>query len=292
METKQERCIVENMVEYNKQHPLRLFEICAGYGSQALALKRLHDVFPDFEFTTVGWCDYDPESPNIPIDRQPAVIAHRALHPECPYNWGDLTQIDWTKVPDFDLLTGSTPCQSVSAAGLQHGFEKGSGTRSSIIWNVHDAVRIKRPRFILMENVSAILTDKFLPLLQLWMREVERMGYVNFMPQEFDTPWNGSHTKNGCLNSKNYGTPQNRERWFMVSILRTEDNPEPKYHFPAPFPLERCLADVLEEDVDESFFLSDEMLCRFAEKSVEEEESGVQQEQMERDDFEDFFVAG
>lgn len=190
-------------------------------------------------------------------------------------------------------------CQSISAAGLQHGFVQGSGTRSSIIWNVHDAVRIKRPRFILMENVSAILTDKFLPLLQLWMREVERMGYVNFMPQEFDTPWNGSHTKNGCLNSKNYGTPQNRERWFMVSILRTEEEPEPKYSFPRPFKLERCLADVLEEDVDESFFLSDEMLCRFAEKSIEEEEQkgagSFPPDDLpngEDDDLEGFFVGG
>ena len=140
-----------------------------------------------------------------------------------------------------------------------------------------------------MENVSAILSDKFLPLLHLWMKEVEKMGYVNFLPPEFPTPWNGSHTKNGCLNSKNYGVAQNRERWFMVSILRTEDDPEPKFHFPKPFKLETCLADVLEEDVDENYFLSDEMLARFCERSVEEEESGVV-EQPECDDFENFFV--
>lgn len=140
-----------------------------------------------------------------------------------------------------------------------------------------------------MENVAAILSDKFLPLLQLWMREVERMGYVNFLPPEFDTPWNGSHTKNGCLNAKNYGVPQNRERWFMVSILRTEEEPEPVYHFPKPFKLETCLADVLEENVDESYFLSDEMLAKFCERSIEEEEDGVVQE---KDNFDDFFVQG
>lgn len=280
------------MIKYNKERPLRLYEICAGYGSQALSLKRLHEVFPEFEFETVGWCDYDPESPNVPIDRQPAVVAHRALHPECWHNDGNLVEIDWNKVPDFDLLTGSTPCQSISAAGLQHGFNQNSGTRSSIIWNVHDAVRIKRPKYILMENVSAILTDKFLPLLQLWMQEVERMGYVNFLPPEFPTSWNGGHTKNGCLNSKNYGTPQNRERWFMVSILRTDDEPNPKYHFPKPFKLEKCLADVLEEDVDESYFLSDEMLSRFCVKSQEEEEGGGTKEPVECDDFEDFFLQG
>lgn len=283
------------MIQYNKKQPLRLFEICSGYGSQALSLKRLQETYPQFAFELVGWCDYDPESPNVPIDKQPAVIAHRALHPECWHNYGDLTQIDWTKVPDFDLLTASTPCQSISAAGLQHGFVQGSGTRSSIIWNVHDAVRIKRPRYIVMENVSAILTDKFLPLLQLWMREVERMGYVNFMPQEFQTPWNGSHTKNGCLNSKNYGVPQNRERWFMVSILRTEKESEPKYHFPAPFKLETCLADILEDEVDESFFLSDEMLSRFCTKSTEEQESGTDSTlylDYDWEDSDDFLVCG
>lgn len=160
-------------------------------------------------------------------------------------------------------------CQSVSAAGLQHGFAKGSGTRSSIIWNVHDCVRVKKPKYIFMENVSAILSGKFLPLLLLWCDEVERMGYVNFMPPSFDMPWSHSTTKDGCINSKNYGVPQNRERWFMVSILRTPDEPEPRYHFPKPFKLETCLGDVLQEDVDESFFLRNEMLARFCEKSIE-----------------------
>ena len=256
-------------MKYTKERPLRLYEICAGYGSQALALDRLKRDFPQFDYELVGWCEFDPES-KAPLEKQPAVIAHNALHPEASdKNDGDLTKIDWNKVPDFDLLTGSTPCQSISAAGLQHGFNEGSGTRSSIIWNVHDCVRIKRPKFIVMENVSAILSKKFLPLLLLWCSEVEKMGYVNFMPPAFDTPWNGGKTKEGCMNSRNYGIAQNRERWFMVSILRTEDDPNPKYHFPTPFPLTTCLADVLDEDVDESFFLRDEMLSRFCEKSVE-----------------------
>ena len=79
---------------------------------------------------------------------------------------------------------------------------------------------------------------------------------------------------------------------FCVSILRTEDNPNPKYHFPKPFKLERCLADVLEEDADESLFLSDEMLSRFCTKSLDEEEGGGIKEPVECDDFEDFFVGG
>lgn len=250
------------MKKYNKENPLRLFEICAGYGSQALALERLKKIHPDFEYELTGWCEFDPES-NAPLEKQPAVIAHNALHPSgIGKNWGDLTKMDWTQVPDFDLLTASTPCQSISQAGLQHGFVEGSGTRSSIIWNVHDAVRIKKPKYIIMENVSAILSDKFLPLLLLWCKEIERMGYSSFMPPSFDLP-DGTKTKNGCLNSKWYGVPQNRERWFMVSILSTEDDPMPRYTFPKPFPLEKHLIDVLEDEVDEKYFISDKMLSYF-----------------------------
>lgn len=251
------------MIEYTKQRPLRLFEICAGYGSQALALKRLHNAYPQFEFELTGWCEWDPERANVPIEKQAAVIAHNALHPEgVGKNWGDLTKIDWEQVPDFDMLTASTPCQSISAAGLQHGFVKGSGTRSSIIWNVHDAVRIKRPRFIIMENVSAILSEKFFPLLRLFLNELEKFGYENFMPPSFNVRGVGK-TKECCLNSKNYGVPQNRERWFSVSILRTSENEEPHYRFPSPFPLEKRLKDVLEEKVDEKYYLSDKMLEYF-----------------------------
>lgn len=258
-------------MKYDKDNPLRVCTVCAGYDSMCLALERLKKDFPEFDYDLVAWSEFDPES-NTPIERQPAVVAHNALFPQyADRNLGDMTKVDWEKVPDFDLLFGSTPCQSISAAGLQHGFAEGSGTRSSIIWNVHDCVRIKRPKFIVMENVSAILSKKFLPLLLLWCSEVERMGYVNFMPPSFPTPWNGGRTKNGCLNSKNYGVPQNRERWFMVSVLATDDDPEPTYRFPMPFELERRLADVLDEDVDESFFLSDEMLSRFCTKSIEQD---------------------
>ena len=240
------------MGEYTHSRPLRLFEICAGYGSQALALERLKRDYPDFGFELAGWCECDPESSKS-IDEQPAVIAHNALHPDgIGKNWGDLTKIDWEQVPDFDLLTASTPCQSISSAGLQHGFVKDSGTRSSIIWNVHDCVRVKRPRYILMENVSAILSDKFFPLLHLWMVELEHMGYTNFMPTPF-TLQDGSTTRNGCLNSKHYGCPQNRERWFMVSILDCKE----AYYFPKPFKLERRLKDVLEKSVPESLYLTE-----------------------------------
>lgn len=261
-------------MKYNKDNPLRLFEICAGYGSQALSLKRLRENYPDFDYELVGWAEYDPfdlinkNDPNShrPIEEQPAVIAHNALHPETiGKNWGDITTIKWNELPDFDLLTYSTPCQSVSQAGLQHGFAEGSGTRSSIIWNVRDAVIAKRPKYMMLENVKAMVSGKYVGLFNLWQRELEKLGYVNFAQ---------------VLNAKDYNIPQNRERIFLISIRDDDflygkiDYKRPTFFFPKPVPLELCLADVLEEDVDDKYFLSDEMLARFCEKSLEEEENG------------------
>ena len=89
-------------MKYNKNNKLRLFEICAGYGSQALALRRLREIYPEFDYKLVGWAEYDPDDlisendPNShrPIDEQPAVIAHNALHPDgIGKNWGDITKI-------------------------------------------------------------------------------------------------------------------------------------------------------------------------------------------------------
>ena len=238
-------------MKYTKNNPLRVVTLCSGYDSQCLALNRLREAYPDFDYTLVAWSEWDPES-SAPTDRQPAVIAHKALFPEwADLNLGDMTKIDWERVPDFDLLFYSTPCQSISQAGLQHGFTEGSGTRSSIIWNVRDAVKVKRPKFLCLENVKAMVTEKFVGMFNLWQLELERLGYVNFAQ---------------VLNAKDYGVPQNRERIFLVSIRM--DGLEGlaggvRYYFPKPFPLERRLKDVLEENVDERYYLSDEMLERF-----------------------------
>lgn len=271
-------------MKFNKEKPLRLATLCSGYESQGIALCRLREIYPEFDFKLVAWSEYDPETPNVPLEKQPAVIAHNALFPEeRNLNFGDMTKIDWQKFPDHDLLFYSTPCQSVSQAGLQHGFAEGSGTRSSIIWNVRDCVKAKRPKYMMLENVRAMVSAKYVDLFNLWQRELERLGYVNFAQ---------------VLNAKDYGVPQNRERIFLVSIRIDEDDPLPKFFFPKPKPLDVCLNDVLEEEVDEKFFLSDEMLARFCEKSIEEEGATAEplptdndMEDFEDDDFEDFFVA-
>lgn len=276
-------------MKYNKNNKLRLFEICAGYGSQALALRRLREIYPEFDYKLVGWAEYDPDDlisendPNShrPIDEQPAVIAHNALHPDgIGKNWGDITKITWSELPDFDFLTYSTPCQSISQAGLQHGFTEGSGTRSSIIWNVRDCVKVKRPKFLMLENVKAMISRKFIGMFNLWQNELARLGYENFAR---------------VINAKDF-VPQNRERIFLISIRRDEEEVV-KYYFPKPKTLNLCLGDILESDVDEKYFLSDEMLARFCEKSLEDVKKSnirIEDNVSEEDaniDFDNFFVA-
>lgn len=156
-------------------------------------------------------------------------------------NYGDISKIDWNNVPDFDLFTYSFPCTDISSAGQQKGLSKDSGTRSSLLWECEKAIQIKRPKYLLMENVKALITSKFIREFNHWQYLLEQYGYTNFAQ---------------VLNAKDYGVPQNRERIFMVSIL--DENT--RYEFPKPFPLTRRLKDVLEKNVDEKYYLSNARL--------------------------------
>lgn len=223
------------MTRYTHDNPLRVVTLCSGYDSQCLALDRCKAIDPDFDYDLVAWSE---------IDRC-AIEAHNVLFPQwADRNLGDMTTIDWGKVPDFDLLFYSTPCQSISQAGLQHGFAEGSGTRSSIIWNVRDALKAKRPGMAVLENVRAMVSGKFVGMFNLWQGELERLGYKNFCR---------------VLNAKDYGVPQNRERIFLVSIL----DEDARFEFGRPFPLEKRLVNVLEDEVDEKYYLDDEKVLSF-----------------------------
>lgn len=131
-------------------------------------------------------------------------------------------------------------CTDISSAGQQRGLAEGSGTRSSLLWECRKAIEAKRPKYLLMENVKNLVSKKFTPYLKEWIIFLEGQGYSNY-------------TK--VLNAKDFGVPQNRERVFMVSILG-----EVSFHFPKPFTLEKRLRDVLEKDVDESFYLSEKVV--------------------------------
>lgn len=205
---------------------MRVLELFGGYGSQALALENL---------------GYDFTSDLCEIDKY-AIQAYNQLHGETK-NWGDICKIDETQLPYYDLITYSSPCQDFSQAGKQAGGEKGSGTRSSLLWECERIIRAVKPKYLLMENVKALTSKKFMPLFANWLRTLESIGYQNW--------WK-------VLNAKDYGVPQNRERVFVVSILGGGH-----YQFPEPIPLTKRLKDVLEPVVDEKYYLSDKIIQGF-----------------------------
>ena len=221
---------------------LRVFEAFSGYGSQSMALRRL-----GVDYEVVGISEIDKY----------AIMAYNAVHGETK-NYGDISTIDWDEVPDFDFLTYSFPCTDISNAGVQMGFEEGSGTRSSLLWECKKAIEAKKPKFLMMENVKAIASDKFLPGLLKWQDYLTTQGYTNFAE---------------ILNAKDYGIPQNRERCFIISIYG-----DAWYNFPDPMPLKLKLKDVLEENVDEKYYLDqsrvDEFISNLSPDKREELENG------------------
>lgn len=224
---------------------IKVFTAFSGYDSQCLALDRLKRDYPDFDYELVGWSEIDKY----------AIQAHDALFPQwADRNYGDISKIDWSQVPDFDLFTYSFPCQDISNAGLQRGFEEGSETRSSLLWECLKAIVAKRPKYLLLENVKALVSKKFLPMFNKWIKSLEDYGYYN--------NWS-------VLNTKDFGVPQNRERVFLMSIRRDLLDPQPIYNFPKPFPLELRLKDVLEEKVDEKYYLSDKIVEGFTRQEQE-----------------------
>lgn len=262
-----------------KKEPLKLATLCSGYDSQAIAMDMLKERYPDFRWEMKAWSEFDPES-SRPLEEQPAVVAHNLLFPQYKdLNRGDMTKADWSDLADagIDLLTYSTPCTDISQAGKREGIKKGSGTRSAVLWSTEMAVDHLRPKVLLQENVRALINSVNMPDFREWCSLLESYGYVNFLAPSFPTVWGtdkrDKKTVPGILNAKHYGVPQNRERVYMVSIradllggserVAGEYSPATQYEFPRPFPLDKCIADVLEDNVDERFFLKPDSVIKF-----------------------------
>ena len=222
----------------NKINVITLF---SGLESQCMALDRLKQHFPNFDYELIYWSEIDEN----------AIKAHNAVYPQYKdRNLGDITKIDFSALAnkEIDLLTYSFPCTNISNSGKQEGFEKDSGTASSLLWYVENAIKYIRPKYLLMENVKALVQSKFIGLFREWCSVVESYGYYNFSE---------------VLNASDFNCPQNRERVFMISILRTDSEPNPSFYLPKKMKLERRIKDILEPNVDDSFYLSDKALEYF-----------------------------
>ena len=205
---------------------LRVFEAFSGYGSQSIALRNLgieHEVVAISE-----------------IDKY-AIKAYEEIHGPT-LNLGDISKIDVNDIPQHDLFTYSFPCQDLSVAGKQKGL--GEGTRSGLLYECEKVIEHCKPKYLLLENVKNLVGKKFKADFDKWLEYLEGLGYTNY--------WK-------VLNAKNYGVPQNRERVFVVSILGEHE----PFEWPTPIPLDKCIADILEEQVDDKYYLSEEIQKRF-----------------------------
>lgn len=221
----------------------------SGYDSQLMAADVLREWHPDFRWTCKGWSDIDKY----------ACQMHNLVFPQfADCALGDITKIDWHEVKrslegrEVDLFTYSSPCQDISQAGKQMGLQEGSDTRSALLWRVADAVEVLRPKYLLQENVAALVSQKFMPDFQKWLNKLSSLGYVSRWAR---------------LNAKNYGVPQNRDRVFCLSMRRDVAF---DYQFPEPFEQLTRLEDVLEEEVADRYFLKDDAVSKFLEANDED----------------------
>ena len=172
-----------------------------------------------------------------------AIKSYEAIYGETR-NYGDISKV--SKLDYADLWTYGFPCKDISVAGKQAGIEKGK-TRSGLLYEVERLLEKSKecgelPKYLMLENVKNLVGKKFKAQFEEWLQKLDELGYNSY--------WQ-------VLNAKNYGVPQNRERVFAISIRKDIDT---GYVFPEPFDNGKRLKDILEKEVDEKYYISNESL--------------------------------
>lgn len=208
---------------------VKLLSLFSGIGAFEKALHNLN-----IPFELVGYCEIDKY----------ASRAYSLLH-EVPetMNLGDITKIDEKALPcGIDLITYGFPCQDISLAGKQKGFfDQDVKTRSGLFFDALRIIKHAQPKIAIAENVKNLLSKKFEKQFSIVLQSLEEAGYNNYYK---------------VLNAKNYSIPQNRERVLIVSIRKDIDTRI--FEFPAPVELKLRLKDLLEDEVDEKYFVNPE----------------------------------
>ena len=196
---------------------LRVFEAFSGIGSQRMSLENIgvpHEV--------VAISEIDTE----------AIKSYEAIHGKT-FNLGDISKIDVEDVPEHDLFTYSFPCQDISTAGRGKGFEKGSGTRSSLLWECQRIIEHSKPKYLLLENVKNLVGKSNIDNFHKWLNILEDLGYTNY--------WE-------VLNAKDFKVPTSRERVYVISILG-----DGNFQFPKGVETKLRVKDIMDDDVGERY---------------------------------------
>ena len=209
---------------------LKLFSLFSGIGAFEKALERLK-----IPYELVGFSEIDKY----------AIKSYCAIHNVSEeLNFGDISKIDASELPDFDLMTWGFPCQDISIAGKMKGIKEGE-TRSGLYYEGYRILKEKRPTYSIIENVKNLTSKRFRLQFESILEDLSNLGYTSF--------WQ-------VLNAKDYGIPQNRERVFIVSIRN--DMLQNNFCFPPKVPLICKLKDLLEDTVDEKYYLSEKGIGR------------------------------
>lgn len=208
---------------------MKVLSLFSGIGAFEKALKNLN-----IDYELVNYCEIDKYA------SKSYSLIHNVSEDK---NLGDITKVDENKLPkDIDLITHGSPCTSISLVGLQKGANEGSGTPSSLMWETMRIVKSTSPKYIIWENVKNVLSKRHKQNFDKYIYILQQLGYNNYYK---------------VLNAKDFGIPQNRERIYCVSIRKDIDNK--KFEFPKPFELKIKLKDLLEETVDEKYFVSEKL---------------------------------
>ena len=214
----------------------------SGVGAFDYAIGRVAEA-KGFEVNTVYACDWDKY----------ARISYIENHGEPPYYPKDVYE---REIPEDSLgiYMTSPPCQAFSLAGKRLGKDD---KRGILFFNSHEFIQKNKPRFFIFENVKGLLSDDGGKTFSEWINMLGGKsvnGLPVLFPYEDSVPY---HIYWKVLNTKEHGVPQNRERVFIIGIRDDQDN---NFRFPAEEPLTRRLKDILEDSVDEKYFLSEKAI--------------------------------
>lgn len=219
---------------------IKLLSLFSGIGAFECALRR-----GGHEFQTINYCEIDKY----------ASAAYSMIHNvDESLNLRDVRKVSTLLFPDVDLVTYGFPCQDISIAGRQKGFEDGAGnrTRSGLFFEALRIIQDLQPKWAICENVKALTMKQFRNEFKTVLDSLESAGYRNYYQ---------------VLNAKDFGIPQNRERVFIVSIRK---DIEQEFIFPETQVLKLRVRDLLEKDVPEKFFINTPNAIALARKIAEE----------------------